>query len=392
MNWLDKYRISGTQQHTHLLLNGGKLHVPDASHGVFLVEYANAIKKAATPDDLPCVVECRTDVFKLFVDLDAKAPEELQVIDDVLMEILKAARDDDVFGGSAHEVIVLEPAVPTEGKRGIHLVFPNVLVNAETAKAFRRMVVAQFPEAPAVGKVFDACVYVGSGLRMPFSGKGKPGGSVYVASKRLIGDQEKTYPDVLSLVDIRQIVKDCSIRAPGASPGVFSFSLNNQGSSGSGNQHSRRVYLAPDLHEKIAELIQCLPECFAGSGVAGVHVAESGTVVIKSTARACGNLGWRSHNSNTVYFTVTPTGVRQRCFCRCETLEHRTAGVMCKDYVSDPFLVPLTTLEAVLKACGELQPNMEFEPLHPPSKKTTSLDALLSMSRVSRTPAKRKRK
>lgn len=39
------------------------------------------------------------------------------------------------------------------------------------------------------------------------------------------------------------------------------------------------------------------------------------------------------HASNTVYFIINESGIRQKCHCKCEVL--RPSGIMCKDYTSE---------------------------------------------------------
>lgn len=41
----------------------------------------------------------------------------------------------------------------------------------------------------------------------------------------------------------------------------------------------------------------------------------------------------KSHVGNTVYFLIKPSGITQRCWCRCEKLSHRLTG-LCRDFTS----------------------------------------------------------
>jgi len=42
----------------------------------------------------------------------------------------------------------------------------------------------------------------------------------------------------------------------------------------------------------------------------------------------------RDHRSARVYFVVLKAGVVQKCWCKCDTLEHRDSGKRCKDFES----------------------------------------------------------
>lgn len=53
----------------------------------------------------------------------------------------------------------------------------------------------------------------------------------------------------------------------------------------------------------------------------------------------CYNVG-RDHNNHGVYFYIDQFSFYQRCFCRCNELEGRRSGKLCKEYISEPF--PLT--------------------------------------------------
>jgi len=60
--------------------------------------------------------------------------------------------------------------------------------------------------------------------------------------------------------------------------------------------------------------------------------------LVGTTSSYCENLG-RPHNSNHVWFLVDETSVRQKCFCKCETLQGRKNG-FCKDFTGRVRLLP----------------------------------------------------
>ena len=52
----------------------------------------------------------------------------------------------------------------------------------------------------------------------------------------------------------------------------------------------------------------------------------------------CGNLiRGHSHSGNTHYWMVQSNGITQRCFCRCQKLEHRRSNLLCQNYTSTKY-------------------------------------------------------
>ena len=130
-----------------------------------------------------------------------------------------------------------------------------------------------------------------------------------------------------------------------------------------------------------------LPAEFAGGRFTGVIKAEA-CYLLRSSSRYCGNVG-RPHNTCNIYFVLTLKGIRQGCYCRCDTLDGRRYG-LCRDYRGETWPVPDDVLAAFF---GETPSAPRPEPL--PSAKASAassdLHALLSRSRPPLKPATRKR-
>lgn len=355
MDWLRVWRAPRNSKHfTHLLLDGGKLAVPDERAGAFLNEYANAIARGETPK----VVELKTPVFRLFVDLDFKEPasEFSECLVDACLNVARAS-----FGETT-EMIVMRNDV----SHGVHLVFPDVYVTPGIALAFRSEVLKNSGECATMHeKIYDKCVYGPTGLRMPYSGKAdKPG--VYVPTERVSVTGSEVRSEVIvasTAAGLRDVLKRTSIRAPFASAtqsSLFEAATSEEDSSCS---RAERVYGIPgSVADKV---VACLPACFRDSRITHVQCPAADVLVLKTDSRVCGNLGWRAHNSNTVYFVLhrTKQTVVQRCYCRCETLEHRVAGVMCKDYASPEFPVPKGVVHALFGYAFRELPEETVSPL-----------------------------
>lgn len=342
---------------THLLLDGGKARVPDDSAGAFLSAYAIAVVKGARP----CVVELRTPVFKLFLDLDVQtagaaavdAPAADALDFPAVMRVLQRVAERFFASDELPRAVVCatEPRALDTGnvKAGRHVVWTNVRVTSATALAYRAAVIEELDAAlpGACAKpwdvVVDACVFKANGLRMPFSGKGRGNSSTYVPTEVWVG-QEGVATDAPSGVSaVRDWVRQLSIRvfSHDETPlreGVVVADPHLEDSALHGVAQSLAAY-APVL----PLLDAALPPEFAGQRFTGLIKTET-CYLLRSSSQYCINLG-RRHNSNNVFFVLTRKGIRQKCYCRCETTEGRAYG-MCKDFGSDVWPVPDEALAA----------------------------------------------
>lgn len=373
--WLRTWRTGSNEAKTHLLLDGGKLAVPDESHETFLNAYANAVCRGETV----AVVEVKPPVFRLFADLDFPG-----VKDDVLFEVVRAmwevARDLFV-AGERLTLHVLESARPD--KRGVHVVFPAVFVTADTAKTFRLLVLDALAMTDVrhqdldMAKVFDACVYGNTGLRMPWSVKGVGMTLVYAPVWSYDGLDKVDIPAPQIAADYRRLVRETCIRTLQRQETPTTFKMLRQTPAGH-TASASRSRVSSDLLQR---LVAAMPVQFLGSHVTHTYAVGS-SVILKSTSRVCGNLGFRAHNSNTVYFVIDKEGhVRQKCYCRCDTTHKRLHGY-CRDYASPPLDVP----PEVVKAIQEAVFSLDFVPegrqtTAAPKHAGSELDALLARSR-----------
>ena len=370
---------------THLLLDGGKVLVPDEAAGAFLNAYSIAVVKELAP----AVVERRTPVFKLFMDLDVKTARDAEPLefDAVVTTIqLRAA----AFFQEDHPRLVVCDTPPTtkDGvtKAGRHLVWTNIHVRAPAALAFRLAVIddldRQFPHACANpwDAVVDKCVFTTNGLRMPWSTKGRGGPGTYTPSHVWVETEGVAVDPPHGVAATREWVRELSIREFGVDetpvrPGVEMPDMGDAGAGGSLNGTAKRVAeYAPFL----AALVRCLPPPFADATITGIMQTES-CFLLRSSSQFCLNRGGR-HNSCGTFYVLTLKGIRQKCWCACETTENRTFG-MCKDFGSDFYAVPDEVLRAFFGA-GAALPG-DFKPVVLPSARRSceGLSDLLSRSR-----------
>lgn len=335
---------------THLLLDGGRLRVPAESHAAMLNAYAASL--ARHPDHKPCVVELRTPVFKMFVDLDTRFPSEAEAMGAKFGGLPRLVRTLTECVGASRAMVCVASAVKREAdacwKLGFHVVWPEVLVTAATALRLREHMASSLgPPADhgIVGgwdTVIDASVYRANGLRMPWSAKGPTDHRFYELAF-VLGD---TYAAVkaTTVSAVREALHQLSIRTHDADPTLCLGGDHDDTTGGAATTavRTRAHSLGAYPQDVLDALSASLPSQFADQKFTGV-VATEHCFMLRSTAQYCFNLG-RPHKTNTVYFMLTRKGVCQKCFCRCETTEGRKYG-MCKDFASPYWHVPDVVLK-----------------------------------------------
>ena len=163
--------------YTHLLLNGGKYHVPKNRTKEFLRVYAKDINN----DVRHYICETKTDTFKLLADLDFFNESELN--DDEMLEYVKEIQS--VVTRSFHENEISKLIICTTDskevtidgatyvKTGVHMIWNNIIVTRETCLMLRLAILQELEKK--FGKrlphntwadVLDRCVYEQNGLRM----------------------------------------------------------------------------------------------------------------------------------------------------------------------------------------------------------------------------------
>lgn len=347
---------------THLMLDGGKARVPEESAAAFLNAYAASLVRF--PDRRPCLVELRTPVFRMFLDLDTRfeAPEAAAA---ALRDGLPAAVMRAVAAEVPGPALVCASSAPKTEQRGaklgFHVVWPDVRVTAGTALELRRRLVARLDaEAPVadVGVVpgagggwdgvVDAVVYKSSGLRLPWSAKGRDDGRYYDLRWHMDVDGSLRPAEApAGVAALRDAVSQLSVRCWGQPTlHIESAHVDESAAAGGGSYVAKSLGAYADVLPRLAD---ALPVQFLGQKFTGLMAGEH-CVMLRSTARYCFNLG-RQHNTNNVYFLLTRRGVCQRCYCRCETTEGRRYG-MCKDFSSACWAVPRDVLDAFFPAAA----------------------------------------
>lgn len=347
--WLAKHAPAERRQAcTHLMMDGGMACVPDEAHAAFLNAYAaSLVRHPARP---PSIVELRTPVFRFFTDLDTRftaAAQDAEVCA-LLLAIGKAV---DAVAGASDMVVCssTNAAAADGGKRGFHLIWPDVLVRQSTAFKLRDAILRELRPPGEYGlapectwdTVLDPSVYRANGLRMPWSAKGRHDARVYKPTHLYRDGALAEEAPAASVSALRASVHRLSIRAPGADPTLVASADDDADAAAA--EIARAKSTSPDSLEAYGDVLPslaaALPVQFLGQRFTAVMHHEPATpgappnsYLLRSSSRFCFNLG-RAHRTNNVYFVLSRRGVHQRCYCRCETAEGRKYG-MCKDFAS----------------------------------------------------------
>ena len=184
---------------THVLMDGGILNVPTHETMEFYNECV-----AMFPTTKLFVVEQKTDNFKFFVDLDYKAPTKLN--DDDLLRFCTIIHE--AVGVGRCLIARARPRPIAEGlvKSGVHIHWPDLVVNRVQALNYRSKIIQNLGEGPW-DAVIDASVYSGSGLRMLWSHK-KPTGDPYVPWRDLAGGELPKTPSADTIASGRMSHRD----------------------------------------------------------------------------------------------------------------------------------------------------------------------------------------
>lgn len=281
---------------THVLMDGGILNVPTHETMEFYNECV-----AMFPTTKLFVVEQKTDNFKFFVDLDYKAPTKLN--DDDLLRFCTIIHE--AVGVGRCLIARARPRPIAEGlvKSGVHIHWPDLVVNRVQALNYRSKIIQNLGEGPW-DAVIDASVYSGSGLRMLWSHK-KPTGDPYVPWRDLAGGELPKTPsaDTIALFAVR------TDEPPRPTEELAECS---------GIQEYIQKYMAGQEMAKVCK----------------VQRHEFDGWFVQTDSKYCENIRCE-HKSNHVWFSIRAGRISQRCF-----------DEDCADFVGrDEFILPTPLVE-----------------------------------------------
>lgn len=218
-NWFMANKLfTKTKVFTHLLLDGGKVNIPESEVSKFLKLYTKDVE--AGENNFVC--ELKTEKFKLFSDLDFFEPDipiseesildYLSTIQTVIYEFFNKNVDPD-------DLYLLASTAPSKNKTiegqvyiktGIHLIWPNIFVTKRTSLIIRTAIIqalyARHGKRDPYNtweEVVDLSVYNANGLRM-LGSKKMAACKVCRASKDKLCDD----PNCYQLYKMRRVFED----------------------------------------------------------------------------------------------------------------------------------------------------------------------------------------
>ena len=274
-----RWSRKGSAPPTHVLMDGGQLHVPDAETDAFWSAYVSDIQSGFKL----YVVEQKTEFFKFFVDVDFKSDAPLgdESAFELCHKICMA-----VDAGPC--LVARAPPRPFKNwiKSGLHIHWPNLIVSKADAMALRTQILLDL-DHPSWAEVIDSSVYGGSGLRCLWSHK-KPEGDPYVPWREVpTGKVLCTVPEVAML-------KLFSVRTTAG--------------------QSR----PPQLVEHDSKLEEFIQNNLEGQGAARVkrvrktRKGEGKGLCVETDSRYCERIQGE-HRSNHVWFYIRGNKIRQMC-------------------------------------------------------------------------------
>lgn len=353
---------------THTLLDGGRYCVSDAGMDGFLRAYTQSMFLG----ERIYVVERRTPLFKMLADFDflrVGGSDPLSVDD--IIPYLRTVQTTlgELLPGESRRLIVCtaEPKNVTKGgialvKTGFHAIWPEIWVNEELAMTLRRALLYRLTETHGEfdgpggwAEVLDKAVYTSNGLRMVGSRKAR--------AVRAPDGQGLQFADEGRVYQISHVLDgDCALLCNGWPTDPYRTTCETS------------IRWNPDRLPCIATLIDPVPTWIpapeslkrkVGGGAVGkpcdtsdrrhqlvndfmrhnfpgdhqlrvlVPGADKLSYIAKSTSKYCINKGG-VHNGCDIYFTINSVGMRQRCYCKCES--KRTYGP-CSKFASAIHLI-----------------------------------------------------
>lgn len=341
--WASENNLANKKNLSHVLMEGGVLSIPCDRLDEF---YKRCIDDVRNNEKI-FVVEQKTDIYNFFLDIDYVDDESLELnqIEAIAKVICEKVNK---LGGKDCLISASEPK-PKNGKikTGVHMNWPDFPVNQEGALTLREHIVSTLRLAYSAkrwGDFIDDSVYgvlgktKGSGFRMPWSHKYVKGniegpylpfmifrGTDGKGPLMLNGIIEYIEPEI-SL----ELLKMATVRSTAAEPSDIPELAD-------GLKKLEGGFTAAQKKNEISDAVMIANvQTFIRLNMDGqkhAHVKRifksKDVYLVETDSMYCENLG-RCHNSNHVWFMIQDGNIRQKCFCRCDTMKGRK--MFCKDF------------------------------------------------------------
>jgi hypothetical protein len=347
--WCKDQGFANNSDLSHVLMDGGVLSVPFDRLNDF---YEKCIESYISGEKI-YVVEQKTENYNFFMDLDYKDDDELTF--EQIKSICKVICDKvSKFGGKDALISVAEPKpVDTLIKTGIHINWPDFVVNRSSALALRDHVINTLNLVYGSRDwkdIVDISVYgnssrntKGSGFRMPWSHKrGKHEACMGRGCEKCNNTGKETQSEYLPVFVYKhgplsmlqkteqkpsvEMLHMATLRTQGTDPVLIE-----------GAREENTFTNAQTKDEFKNQEAVLLVEAFIRKHMEGQSTASvtkmfkhKNQFLVSTTSKYCENLR-RAHSSNHIWFHISGDTITQKCFCNCETMKGRFYG-FCKDF------------------------------------------------------------
>jgi len=399
--WLRTHWKNDRDELTHVLMNGGKLHVKDID--AFYEQYAHHV---CGGHDALYVCELGRELFQFCIDVDLKCmlgENELRSCVQSVAQALHGIAD-------WHGEIICNRCDGVDGRDGLHLIANGICVDSALAMVLRDGVVQKLMNNVRVDSVdwdgaLDKAIYKAKGLRMPYSHKCVPcknckskmkehceecmgfgkvdAGRAYLPYCTITIQEDGSHTmcmaksiSACTVTDVFAFLKKSTIRV---AANVTKTELRTvmpewlEANDGCDNRKPRRKRImcsnsekqnvSACVRDKIVAMLNAfirtasLPDTYKGMEVGQIYYQSNKnkqrSIVITSNSKYCQNVK-RFHTGNHVYFTITEMGsFFQRCLCPNETVEGRVCNVPCTMFHGSryghkaPLSVPQNTMNVL---------------------------------------------
>ena len=373
-SWCSTQNFNNSTNLSHVLMDGGKLSVPFDRLNDFYEKYIEVIKKG----EKLFVVEQKTPVYNFFIDIDYKNEESLPMDD--IKSICKIVCDKVKRHGGKKCFISVSPPKKCGllVKTGVHLNWPNFVVDQSSAIALREHVLVALSKAKSKmdwNEIIDSSVYgdlhrktKGSGFRMTWSYKkakheacegrgcsecenGKVNQLSYLPVFEYTPEPLSTIIRVDQAPDL-EILKMSAVRTD-APQNAFIQPPSTPIREGAFTDDETKDEIQDEaLKSDIESFVRKNMEGQSGAYINKVFKHKS-MFLVATTSNYCENLK-RDHNSNHIWFIISGKLILQKCFCRCETLRGRRDG-FCKDFCGRRHELPHSIIDRLYPKREELQ-------------------------------------
>ena len=385
-SWCAAQKFNTATNLSHVLMDGGVLSVPFDKLNTFYERYIEAVKGG----ERLYVVEQKSEKYNFFVDIDYKDKEALDL--DEIKDVCKVICDKVKRHGGKECLISVSPPKKCGGdliKTGVHLNWPEFVVDQSSAVALREHILVALSKAKGRGTdwndIIDVAVYgnvsrktKGSGFRMPWSYKKA---KHTACNGQGCSECEKGKVDQLAYLPIfmyhhgplstilkigqdptLEILKMAAVRtdAPQITHVEPPSTIVKEGTF-------TAIQMKDEVHDdtlkgKIEDFIRAHIEGQAHAYIPKIFKKKD-TYLVSTTSKYCENLK-REHGSNHVWFIISGQTILQKCFCLCETLRGRRDG-FCKDFCGRRHQLTPSIVEGLypkkedIKKCPQIKKRIE---------------------------------